>query len=213
MYATQRGLGSGEKRPCDSLNRVCKYGVALAASCSFPSDVSGSFQRSYLVSGCPSRISVHRPSRDQSKGNMTLDRWATTCSSPIPLAGLRKSTPEPKRVNKIVCPSGDHTGCVVSVRPAVNRVVTPRSVSINQRSCTLPEKRAIAIRRSSGEGRKTPDERPSVGSPSSLSRCPVRSHQASCISSSDLPYSKSPVPDALRYTSPSCVCWSDSTIC
>jgi hypothetical protein len=44
-----------------------------------------------------------------------VDRRTTISSSPIPLAGLRKTTEDPTCENRMIRASGDHTGCEVKV--------------------------------------------------------------------------------------------------
>jgi hypothetical protein len=141
-FVTQgRGLGPGEKRAWPSLKRVCRYGVGEESSCILPSVVIGSFQMSKPVSGPLSPVRSQCPSLDQSRGiDCGVGRRTTTWAPPIPLAGmLRRSLPSRRCTNKMVLPSGDQTGCVLTRASLVSRLGTPRCVSSNQRSVSPPE--------------------------------------------------------------------------
>src|SRR5215467_4016235 len=94
-----------------------------------------------------------RPSRDQSCAYCGFVPWVTCCSSADPPEPLR-NTLCAAGVNKIVWPSGDHIGLLLTADAEVNRLAGPPFTLSSHRSFPPGRSRVATTRRPSGERRK-----------------------------------------------------------
>src|SRR5215471_5954016 len=150
------------------------YGCGLAPGLGLPSAVTSKVHRSTPVSGDVSLKRIRRPSFDQSVGCCRFSDSKTRSSPPLPSTGIRNKLNGVPVLNRMVRPSGDHTGEMSTPRD-VSRLATPRAVSSSQMSAGPA--RTVTTWRPSGEIRlKTY----SAGSPRIPTCLPVRSNHWNC---------------------------------
>src|SRR5439155_17665145 len=123
-------LPSGENWPSRSSNGVFRKGNG------FFSPETGRTHKSMPVFGSMLRKSRRRPSADQSFGTRTWSDSSSSSSTPAPLDSFQYELKTLFRLdaNATRLPSGDHTDHPSIAASKVNRVGTPRAVSMSQTS-------------------------------------------------------------------------------